>query len=810
MNTNGPRNARQTPGDGRQTVPFVQGAPPAPRRPPDPEAPPLVRWLHLPRPAARPGVWRAGHEPKPPEDPNRLSDRELLGTATLALLAGWLLYSLCLEIPLRPYRWPLLWVTPDHWRVLPDPLPPGATDADLLVAFKRALRIYDWVFAAALILVFGTLGHATEVWRRYAPRPARRVVRPLTAPFRLIGRWGRQLGALLAGAVVWTACFNGNWGLWLEPLFLVVPDSWWNDGDITVYKVVYNAYYVLFTALLAALVWAFGDWRALVKRLRGGHDEDRDRWGAAAPTGVSDGALAPQAGLSDWSELRGAGGATAADRLTGDMDSGAMSDLDYTRIEHAWRGVRARPTALPTFADAAGADGAAAFAHPSGRRDLTVRTATHDLITRQVRVGRAVDEERNPYDYRGEDVALDPAVLGTSLLAVGPPGSGKTGRVIRPVTEALCLHALTNQATVVAVGSASSSLGPDDAFDVILRVGDPASTHQLDPYGGATDTDEAATLLAEALVGGSRVETREAAAVLVQLIGPYHAAFGGLPGVPELRAMLDGAPALLATLRERLGGAPDQLRDLDARARQAQRPDDLGPHLADRLALLDRAGFSPGGGRGGPAVFSLSALVHPLRVRVDLPATGHAEAGRIITRLLLAQFTAAVTARPDRSLFACLVLDDATAAVTAGTVRGLTHLRPANAGVVLALRTLDDVPSSLRAGLLGAVGCRMAFSGITTWDAEHFARAWGTEWKEDQETTRTPDRAGGGLRKAVRGVRKVFTGRDTTTESVTVRRVERERWSASELAHRVPPRHAVLSLTSVSGEPGPPTLIQLG
>ncbi len=202
--------------------------------------------------------------------------------------------------------------------------------------------------------------------------------------------------------------------------------------------------------------------------------------------------------------------------------------------------------------------------------------------------------------------------------------------------------------------------------------------------------------------------------------------------------------------------------------------------------------------------------MHPLRVRIDLPATGHAEAGRIITRLLLAQFTAAVTTRPDRTLFACLVLDDATAAITPGTVRGLTHLRPANAGAVLTLRTLDDVPAELRTGLLGAVGCRMAFSGITTWDAEHFARAWGTEWTEDQDVTRTPDRSGGVFRRSVRGVRKLFTGRDVTTESVTVRRVERERWSASELAHRVPPRHAVLSLTTVSGEPSPPVLVRLG
>ena len=48
-----------------------------------------------------------------------------------------------------------------------------------------------------------------------------------------------------------------------------------------------------------------------------------------------------------------------------------------------------------------------------------------------------------------------------------------------------------------------------------------------------------------------------------------------------------------------------------------------------------------------------------------------------------------------------------------------------------------------------------------------------------------------------------------TTDAVTVRQVERERWSASELAHRVPAGHAVLSLTTVRGEHAPPLLVNL-
>ncbi|MDB1089674.1 ATP-binding protein [Streptomyces sp. ACA25] len=791
MSTDGTQDTPQARADGPAGPP-ARAVPPAPRTPPAGGAgASLTSWLHTPRPQAEPGIWRPGHAPKPPEPESPLNDRELHGGALLALLAGLLVWSLCWNGYLRFWLWPLEWITFDSW---------SGTRFHVTVTYA-----YYVLFAGLLAYVFGRVGNWPQVWRRWRPSVLRVLCgRTDIAPLEP-GQARRAGAALVAGALAWGLSFGGVWLFWLEPLNAVVPDSWWREGDTTAYVVAYNVHYLLWTVLLALVSGLLGNWLAVGRRygpalLR----RSPDSTGGSSP-----------ADPGRWSELRAAGAGAAADRLAEEVRSGTMSDLDYARIDRAWREVRARPTALERFADAVLADGAAAFAHPSGDRDLTVRAARHDLLTRQVHIGRALDDERNPYEHRGEELALDPDVLGTSLLAVGPPGSGKTGRIVRPVTETMCLQALTGQAAVVAVGPPSSSLAPDDAFDVIIRVGDPDAVHRLDLYGGAEGTDEAAGLVAEALIGGSAADPRAAAAVLAQLIGPYRAAYGHFPGVPELRALLDGAPAFLATLREDLGhaGAWDQERELAARARQAQRPDDLGPQLADRLALLDRAGFSAPPARSARRTrpFSLSgALEHPLRVRVDLPGGGHTEAGRILTRLLLAQFTGAVTTRPDRSLFACLVLDDATAALTPESVRGLTHLRPANAGAVLALRTLDDLPEPLRTGLLGAVGCRVAFSGITTWDAEHFARAWGKDWTEDRDVTSTADRSGGALRRSVRGVRKLFTGRDTTTETVTVRRVERERWSASELAHRIPPRHAVISLTTVAGEAGPPVLVRLG
>jgi hypothetical protein len=499
-----------------------------------------------------------------------------------------------------------------------------------------------------------------------------------------------------------------------------------------------------------------------------------------------------------------------------------MRDVDHARITRAWQGVRSGRHSLATFTGAVLSEGAAACLHPSGARDLPVRHARHDLLTGQVRLGTTADDPRNPYAYRGTGLALGPDLLGTSLLAVGPAGSGKTASVVRPLAESLCLQALAGRAAVVVVGAAGAGLGPADAYDVVVRIGDPESVHDLDLYGGTTDPDEAAAVLAEALVGdladphpGS--DSRRSTTVLAQLLGPFRAVHGRFPSVPELRQLLDGAPGPLAALRTALqeSGQDALLRELDARERQMAHPGDVGGVLADRVALLDRPAFAtffqstafdaPGASRP----FSLKALDHPVRVRIDLPERGHADASRILARLVLAQFTASVTVREDRSLFACLVLDDATGVVTPQAVRGIQRLRSAGAGVVLTLRTLDDVPRPLRGPLLGATGCRLALSGLTPWDGQDFAEVWGKEWTEARDVTDRQIIAETPAGKAVHMLRRVITGKAPTARAVTVRQVERERWSASELAHAVPPGHAVLSLTTVRGEHAPPLLVDL-
>lgn len=817
--THGARGARGAqPPDGRpgSSVPHPGGPPPAlppgpppvappafPPTVPPPSAPPAVpkrpptspgqhrpaatrsataEWLNAPRPETEPGVWRYAYVPRAAERPPRPS---LVGPA--ATMALWLLLWLLLTERAVPYvSKPIEIITGPEWWSF------GGLRKDAPALVVNSTTLYYQVLVLGLGFWAARIGGWAHVFRYFTgPR---------------LGRVRLVVSASGAAAAVWL--------VWTRRVPLAdvilpaVPTSWMQGGGNQYAALLVSI--VLYALIGTAIVWPFariGQWPVELGPLlgRAGPVPEQLRAGPA------------QAGpdLAHWPELRASGGAEAAEALTAALHAGRLNDIDCVRLRHAWGAARTRPDRRASFTETVLRKGADAYLHPSGRRDLPLRTAVHDPLTGQVRIGDCADDPRNPYPRRGAGMALEPASLGTSLLVVGPPGSGKTERVVRPVVESLALRALTGQAAVLAVGGAGDRLGPDGAYDVVVRIGDPASVHDFDLYGGTTDPDEAAAALAEGLAGDlPALDTRRAATALGQLLGPYRAVHGTFPAVPDLRELLEGSAAALGGLRQALesAGHHAMLRELDARQRQAGSAGDPAAVLADRIAVLDRpafAGFFATGAEARP--FSLRSLEqHPLRVRIDLPERAHAEASRVLARIVLAQFNAITAARADRSLFVCLVLDDATHTVTAETVRGIRRLRSVNAGAVLSLRTLDDVPEELHTALLGAVGCTMAFPGVTTWDGKRFAEAWGKEWVEVREVAQHGVFADQPLTRAVHALRKLATGKAVTTDAVTVRQVERERWSASGLAYELPAGHAVLSLTTVDGGHAPPLLVRLG
>ncbi|GAA2639988.1 ATP-binding protein [Streptomyces axinellae] len=686
-------------------APPSPGAPPVPAQAPPAALPPLVAWLRAPRPEARPGIWRCGHQARPELDPDRAPTRQIVVAATVSFLVGWLLWSLLWNGYLGSYWiWPLAVLVPDSWR----------DDMSYVVC----AYLYYALVLGGIVVFFGRLGQWPELLRR--------------------------IGARLRGP---------------EGVVPAMPRT------------------------------------------------------PPPPPPHEDPAL--------WPELRAAGAVEAAERLTAELQAGRMSDVDQARLARAWQAARAQQRG-DAFGRAVVAEGAAACPHGSRQRDLPARVTRHDLVLRQVHVGTAVDSDRNAHEYRGAGIALDPGVLGTSALVVGPAGSGKTSRLVRPTVESLCLQALSGQAAVISVTSGSSS-GGDEAYDVVVRLGDPGSPFGLDLYGGVDDPDEAAAMLAEALVGDLTTtqgggDSRRAATVLAQLVGPFQALHGRFPDVPELRELLEDDQALRelrGALEAKGGRAAVWVRELDALVRQASRAGEIRALMGDRVALLDRPAFegfftAPGAPPATHRPFSVRSLDRPVRARIVLPERGHAEASRVLARLILAQFTECAAARADQSLFAGLVMDDAAQVVTPQALRGLQRLRSVNAGAMLTLRGLDEVPEHLRGPLLGAVGCRMVCAGVSTWDAQRFAEVWGTEWVETRTVTNRQLVSDEPFTKFMHGVRKIATGRYVSAESVTVKREQRQRWSASELANDLSAGHAVLSFTTIRGERTPPILTQLG
>ncbi|MET7681581.1 ATP/GTP-binding protein [Streptomyces sp. NPDC005423] len=771
------------------------GAPPRPARAPHPgphadsaRRPSAVAdWLDTPRPAAGPGIWRFGHRPpKAEHSAQRLSPVTVVGLL-VPLVVALIMWSFWRHGAV-PYQWVVLKLfTPGDWWW-------GGTVSPKGLQGQEAAVVYDGVFFAVLVLAVGRLGSWPDVVRHFVgrrPQPARALL--------------AALGALITLSFVFPSAFGVGWRPLpvVDPIFSLIVLAT-GSYDVFMSQFFTDLLYALITVLV---LWPFarvGGWLPYARELL-----------AARRRAAAEREAPPVAEVTPahWPELRSTGDHRAAELLTAEVLAGRMNDVDVARVRHAWRAARHDPERLAAFTDTVLRQGAAAWTHPSGARDLPGRTAPHDVLAGQVRIGRWTAGERAPLAYRGAGAALAPDVLGTSLLVVGPSGAGKTRQVVEPVVESLALQALTGSCAVVVVSAAGTPVGQDTAYDVVVRIGDPSSVHDLDPYADSDDPDEAAAFLAEALVGDVEgVGGQSAATALAQVLGPYRAVHGRFPLLPVLRELLEGEPAAVSALRTALSADqhPVMRREFEARLRQAGSAADAGPALADRLALLDRPLFADFFGSGGTArPFSLRALAHhPLRVRVDLPERGHEEAARLLTRLLLAQFSTVVR-DGGHDHFACLVLDDATGVITAESVRRIQRLRSRNAGVVLALRTVSDVPEALHGPLYSAVGCRMALSGVTTWDGSRFADAWGTEWVETRDVAKHTVFADQPMTRAIHALRKLVTGKAVTTDAVTVRQVERERWSASELAHELPPGHAVLSLTTVDGEHAPPLLLDL-
>jgi type IV secretion system coupling TraD/TrwB family protein len=466
-----------------------------------------------------------------------------------------------------------------------------------------------------------------------------------------------------------------------------------------------------------------------------------------------------------------------------------------------------------------------ATAKPKRRADAIQGTfGQHLLDVGQVRVGLAVDEPRNPPHFRGRPYALDTDVLRTSLLVVGPPGSGKTRSFALPVLEHLSLQAKQGRASVVAIDPKGQDFTDPDLFDVVIDPTDPSSSWGFDLYGGAgvDEAEKAADRLASALIppGTSADKAYFVDAsknALYQALAPFAAAHDRYPTIHELLAVLDGDTRVLQGVRDRLADRdllPDHVRHLDARERQRARRDDPAASLLERLGLLDRPSLVRLFDQPDPERrFAMRDVDRPVRVRIVIPEAQYPEASVVLARLAVAQFVQ-ITSAPatNRDIFKALLVDEAGRYVDDYVARGVQRLRAGNAGLILISQSLADFPTELRPTIFGSVGCKAVFAGLDPADAQVFSDWWGTHWVPEVTVSRgdaasrttTP----GGLTskgwRARRDTRGISTRADVST-----RKVERPLWSPAEIINEIPPGHALISLARSDGVRTPPVLVNL-
>ena len=477
------------------------------------------------------------------------------------------------------------------------------------------------------------------------------------------------------------------------------------------------------------------------------------------PAGLSDEAdpeAAPRPEEQDpveWPELRAAGQHGAADRLAAEVRAGRIGTWTTRGSERAWQAVRAgrnccrlhRHRAAPgrrrlraplRRPRPAGPGGPARPAHRAGTDRPRSPTTAQPLPAPGRRARPRPDAARHrAARRRPARVRQDPA--------------GRCGRSWSPCA---CRRS-PGTAAVVAVGAAGADPVPADAYDVVISLGDPSSAYDLDLYGGSTDPDEAAgharrgAVADEAAEGGQRRaahRARPAARPLPRRPRPLPvrgraARAARRRARPRYAALRDALDAAGAHAHASATSTPAQ--------RQSGRPGDVGPLLADRIALLDRpafAGFFDVTGRDSAARSpcarwntrcgsgSTCPSAATPRRRGCWPGSSSRSSPRAVGR------------RADRSLFACLVLDDAAAhdhgrgrprprAAALRQRRGGAH--PAHAWTTSPRRCAAPCSARSAAG--------WPSPGSPPGTATGSPRPGAPTWVETRDVTRTPDQSGG-------------------------------------------------------------------
>jgi Zn-dependent protease with chaperone function len=564
------------------------------------------------------------------------------------------------------------------------------------------------------------------------------------------------------------------------------------------------------------------------RRLRDLHPTDAGRLRALSAAPVSEAAR-------DTDNLTSAELVAAYPWMDGDADGDGEADvpavllqvvtdpttapIDRIRLRHAVELADVDAKVRTRFLDEMPRLGIDAMLHSSGLRLLPDLHPVHDLLDREVGVGLVAGTEQNSA-VGAPLVEINHRMLRTSMLVIGPPGSGKTHSFAFPIVENLSQSALVGTASVVVLDPKGDDFDQDGWFDIVVDPMNP--THGLSLFGGSANADIAADRLASALlppeVSDDKAYFVDASKnALYDCLAPYHAAFDAWPSVKELLGLLRGDQSVHDKVKAALKGKPDAAEwrsRLDARVKQMSGSHDPAASLVERFAQLDRPAIRGILDHANP--FAMADINTPIRVRIALPESEYPEASRVLARLVVSQFVQTAGANDaNPHIFKGLVIDEAGRYVDDYVARGIQRLRSKNAGLLLLTQTLADFPEKIRPTIFGSAGCKAVFGGVDPATAEEFSKWFGETWITETTTSRglqTGQSEGRGhshgtiLDPQLRSSQSWQTTH-AATQSVSTRMVERAVWTPSDIMTKVPTGHSVIALAATDGQRVGPLLV---
>lgn len=491
--------------------------------------------------------------------------------------------------------------------------------------------------------------------------------------------------------------------------------------------------------------------------------------------------------------------------------------IDRIRLRHAVQLADVDQRVRARFLDEVPRLGAGAMVHPSGLRVLPELRPVHDLLNSEVGVGLVAGQASA---VGAPLVEINHRMLRTSMLVIGPPGSGKTHSFAFPIVENLSQSALIGTASVVVIDPKGDDFANGGWFDVVVDPMNP--THGLSLFGGSANADIAADRLASALlppdVSDDKAYFVDASKnALYDCLAPYHAAFDEWPGVRELLGLLRGEQTVHDRVKSALKGKPDAAEwraRLDGRVKQMSGSHDPAASLVERFAQLDRPAIRKI--LDHPDPFAMADINTPTRVRIALPESEYPEASRILARLVVSQFVQTAGANDaNPHIFKGLVIDEAGRYVDDYVARGIQRLRSKNAGMLLLTQTLADFPEKIRPTIFGSAGCKAVFGGVDPATADEFSKWFGDTFITETTTSHGVQQGQSVGRGVSHGsildpaVRSQHSSQTTTgvTQSVSTRLVERAIWTPSDIMTKVPTGHSVIALATTDGERVGPLLV---